>query len=38
MKIYGEKLNVHYQVEEANLRSLHVVWFQLQNIEKKTNK
>ena len=30
MKRHGGDLNAYYQVEEANLRRLHTVWFQLQ--------
>ena len=32
-----ESLNAYYSVEEANLKSLHIVWFQLYDILENSN-
>lgn len=31
----GNLLNAYYYVKEANMKRLHIVWFQLHNIQEK---
>ena len=35
MKRHGGTLSTYYQVKEANLKGLHIVWFQLYDILEK---
>ena len=35
MKNHGGTLNTYYQVKEANIKRLHIVWFQLYDIMEK---